>query len=415
MGEFLTSAWALARPWIEEAAAIVVLVLVAYLADIIAKRQLVRVIRTFTRRTKSTWDDALMENKVFRRAAQVVPAAVVYFGAQFIPGISTGALTVVRSGAMAFMVIVLMMSAGALLTAANTIYEGYEVSKTRPIKGYIQVAKIVLYVVGGVMVIATLMNRSPVVFLGGLGAMTAVLLLVFRDTILSLVASVQIASNDMVRVGDWVEMPKYAADGDVVDIALHTVKIQNWDKTITTVPTHKFIDDSFKNWRAMPESGGRRIKRAVFLDSGSIRFLSDEEVERFTRFTLLKEYMQQKKAELEEYNAKLDDPDNADVNGRRLTNIGTFRAYIVNYLKHHPKVHKGMTLLVRQLSPGPTGVPIEIYVFTNDTAWVAYEDIQANIFDQIMAIVPEFGLRLYQNPSGADVHRLGSALGVQAE
>ncbi len=406
IGGFFASAWSLSRPWIEETAAIIVLVLVAYLADIIAKRQLIRIIRTVTRRTKFTWDDALIEHRVFHRFAQVVPAAVIYFGIQLVPGIGDRVVQVVQSGATAFMVLALMLGAGSLLTAANKIYEGYPISKTRPIKGYVQIAKIALYVVGSVVVVAVLMDRSPFFFLGGLGAMTAVLLLVFRDTILSLVASVQIGSNDMVRVGDWVEMPKYGADGDVVDIALHTVKIQNWDKTITTVPTHKFIEDSFKNWRGMSESGGRRIKRAVHLDTGTVRFLTDVEVERFTRFTLLKEYMQRKKTELEEYNARLDDPENANVNGRRLTNIGTFRAYIVNYLKHHSKIHQGMTLLVRQLSPGPSGVPIEIYVFTNDTAWVAYEDIQGDVFDHIMAIVPEFGLRLYQSPSGADVHQV---------
>jgi len=415
IGGFLASAWSLARPWIEETAAILVLVLVAYLADTIARRQLIRVIRTVTRRTKFTWDDALIQHRVFDRLAQVVPAAVIYFGIQLVPGIGDGVVQVVQNGASAFMVLALMLGAGSLLTAATKIYEGYDISKTRPIKGYVQIGKIALYVVGSVIVVAVLMDRSPFVFLGGLGAMTAVLLLVFRDTILSLVASVQIASNDMVRVGDWVEMPKYGADGDVVDIALHTVKIQNWDKTITAVPTNKFIEDSFKNWRAMSESGGRRIKRAVHLDTGTIRFLTDEEVQRFTRFTLLKGYMQRKKTDLEEYNARLDDPDNANVNGRRLTNIGTFRAYIVNYLKHHAKIHKGMTLLVRQLPPGPSGVPIEIYVFANDTAWVAYEDIQGDIFDHIMAIVPEFGLRLYQSPSGADVQRVGLGFGSKGE
>jgi miniconductance mechanosensitive channel len=258
-----------------------------------------------------------------------------------------------------------------------------------------------MFVLGAVVILATLMNRSPLIFLSGIGAMTAVLLLVFKDTLLSLVASVQLTSNDMVRMGDWIEMPKYHADGDVIDMALHTVKIQNWDKTITTVPTSKFIEDSFKNWRGMSDSGGRRIKRSVAIDQGTIRFLTDTEIERLKGFVLLREYVQRKEDELAAYNLSIGE-DVGTVNRRRLTNVGTFRTYVVEYLRHHHKIHQDRTLLVRQLAPGPHGLPIEIYAFANDTAWVAYEDIQSDIFDHIIAILPEFGLRLFQHPTGED-------------
>ena len=245
------------------------------------------------------------------------------------------------------------------------------------------------------------MDQNPLIFVSGIGAMTAVLMLVFKDTILSLVASVQIASNDMVRLGDWVEMPKLNADGDVIDIALHTVKIRNFDNTITTVPTSKFIDESFKNWRGMSESGARRIKRSIYIDKSTIRFLTDEEVNRFKRFKLLEDYVEKKQEEIRAFNESLGGS-GEDVNWRRMTNIGTLRAYIVNYLRNHPKIDQSRTLLVRQLAPTPHGLPIELYVFSNDTKWVAYEGIQADIFDHIIALLPEFGLRLFQHPTGAD-------------
>jgi miniconductance mechanosensitive channel len=271
----------------------------------------------------------------------------------------------------------------------------------------VQLAKLFLYVMGGVSVVSILLDKSPLVFISGIGAMTAVLLLVFKDTILSLVASVQIATNDMIHVGDWVEMPQCGADGDVIDIALHTVKIQNWDKTITTVPTHRFIEEGFKNWRGMSRSGGRRIKRAVRIDVSSIRFLTLEEVDRFEGWSLLRDYIREKRQELADYNAALEGDGAVSADLRQLTNVGTFRAYVRNYLEHHPKIHDhGFTLLVRQLQPGPDGLPIELYCFSNDQDWTRYEGIQSDIFDHILAILPEFGLRAFQSPSGGDVVEL---------
>lgn len=395
-------AWLAAHPLLGPVVVVTALLLTGYLADLVAKRMLLAWIRRLTARTRFTWDDVLDEHKVFERLALAVPAAVFYFGFRFIPGLPADAQAVLEGGARAAVLVVVLLAIGALFTAVNQIYERYPAAKTRPIKGYLQVGKIVVYALGGVVVIATLLGQSPFLYLSGIGAMTAVLLLVFKDTILSLVASVQLTANDMVRVGDWIEMPKYGADGDVVDIALHSVTIQNWDKTVVSVPTYALISDSFKNWRTMSESGGRRIKRSLLIDETTIRFLDDAEVERFRAFALLREYVAAKEAELRAFNERLGGNAVERVNARRLTNIGTFRAYVTNYLRHHPAIHQGMTLMVRQLAPSPQGVPLELYAFTNTTEWLAYEGIQSDIFDHIMAFVPEFGLRLYQYPTGQD-------------
>ncbi|QLH16487.1 mechanosensitive ion channel [Paracoccus pantotrophus] len=236
----------------------------------------------------------------------------------------------------------------------------------------------------------------------GQATMAAVLILVFQDTLLSLVAGIQISSTDMVRVGDWIEMPALNADGDVIELALHTVRVQNWDKTITTIPIRKLVTESFKNWRGMQEAGGRRIKRSIYLDQTSIRFLTPEEIEKLGRFRLLENYLQRKQEELKEWNGKLGDKGSVTANTRRITNIGTFRAYVEAYVRAHPQIHQNMTILVRQLQPGPEGLPLEIYCFTKTIAWNDYEAIQSDIFDHLFALLPEFGLSVFQNPSGAD-------------
>jgi len=382
------------------------LLLIAYLADVVTRRRILKVVSLLIKRSRYHWDDVLYEHRVFERLSHVIPGIVVYFGVQLVPGLAADVETFVQRLAAAFIVAVVALTIGAFLSATNDIYRQFEISKTRPIKGYLQVIKIVVYVLGTVVVVATLMDQNPLIFVSGIGAMAAVLMLVFKDTILSLVASVQIASNDMVRLGDWVEMPKFDADGDVIDIALHTVKIRNFDNTITTVPTSKFIDESFKNWRGMSESGARRIKRSIYIDKSSIRFLTEEEVNRFKRFMLLKDYVEKKQEELRAFNKSVGGS-GEEVNWRRMTNIGTLRAYIVNYLRNHPKIDQSRTLLVRQLAPTPQGLPIELYVFSNDTKWAAYEAIQADIFDHIIALLPEFGLRLFQHPTGADFMRFG--------
>jgi len=382
------------------------LLLVAALSALAAKWLLLSVVRTVAKRTKQQWDDALVEHKFFSRLAQIVPALVIYYGIGLVPDYPDTVEQIVRNVVSAYMILMLTLTVTAAMSAANAIYETQPVARRRPIKGFVQLAQIAVYIVGAILVIAALIDRSPVILLSGFGAMTAVLLIVFKDTLLSLVASLQLSGQDLVRVGDWLEMPQFGADGDVIDVALYTVTVQNWDKTITTIPTYRLISDSFKNWRGMTQSGGRRIKRSFNVDVNSIRFLSDSEVERFKDFKLLEDYIAAKELELKAWNNSLNKSGEAGVNQRRLTNVGTFRAYIRNYLKHHPKIHDRMTLIVRQLQPGSEGLPIEIYAFTNDTNWVAYEDIQADIFDHIYSIASKFGLRIYQKPAGADFEGL---------
>ena len=394
------------HPLLPVVAGSLILLLVAIFADLVAKRLLLVAIRAAATRTRSDWDDALVEHKVFDRLAHIIPAIIVYSGVELLPGLSEANEAVVRNVAGAYMILVIVLTLAAVLSAANHVYESRPIARDRPIQRFVQLVQVATYILGAILVIAALIDRSPVILLSGLGAMTAVLLIVFKDTLLSLVASLQLTGQDMIRVGDWLEVPQFGADGDVIDVALYTVTVQNWDKTITKIPTHRLISDSFKNWRGMSESGGRRIKRSINVDFNSIRFLTDEEVQRFKDFALLKGYIEAKEAELNAYNEELDAPGGSGVNLRRLTNVGTFRAYIYNYLKHHPKIHDRMTLIVRQLQPSTEGLPIEIYCFSNDIEWAAYEDIQSDIFDHTSAIAPEFGLRLYQRPAGADLEGL---------
>jgi len=347
------------------------------------------------------------------RLARIVPAFIVYQGVQAVPHLPPAVMLVTRNVAAAFIILTVVMAMAAALTLANTIYSRRPEAASRPIKGYLQVVKIVLFVLATILILATLIDRSPLLLLSGMGAMAAILMLVFKDTILSLVASVQLTSNDMLRVGDWIEMPELNADGDVIDIALHTVKVQNWDKTITTIPTWRLISESFKNWRGMEESGGRRIMRALLIDQASVRFLEPEERERMRRFALIDDYLEDKQGELEAWNATLVEAGRDPVNARRVTNLGTFRAYVAAYLKAHSGINQSMTQMVRQLAPTPQGLPLEIYGFTATTSWIAYEGIQSDIFDHLIAILPEFGLQLYQQPSGRDVARLG--VGPQTE
>jgi miniconductance mechanosensitive channel len=387
-------------------AAVLALLFTAWLAYFLASKVLLVALRSLAKRSVQTWDDALINNRVGQRLTQLLPAFVVYEGIELLPNISAEVESFVRNLTSAYMIVVVAITVVAVLNAINDIYETNPQARQRPIKGFIQLVQLAVMIMGGLLFIAALLDRSPVLLLSGFGAMTAVLLLVFKDTLLSLVASVQLTAQDMVRVGDWIEVPQFGADGDVVDVELHTIKVQNWDKTITTIPTHRLISDSFKNWRGMSASGGRRIKRALYLDASSIHFLSEEESEHCKRFMLLEEYIAGKEGELTKYNRELagasSEERNAAVNMRRLTNIGTFRAYALRYLKQHPKIHRGMTLMVRQLPPGPQGVPIELYCFTSTTEWGEYEDIQADIFDHLLAIVPEFGLRLFQEPAGTE-------------
>jgi miniconductance mechanosensitive channel len=373
---------------------------------VIVRRILLNIITRFAERTNTDWDDVLIRRRVFHRLALFAPTILVFRLAPVVFQTSQAA-EFLRGAAQIFMLVVAMLVVDALLNSVNDIYQQFPVSRRIPILGYLQVVKILVTVAVIIVAVSIVINQSPLILLSGLGALTAVILLIFKDSILGLVAGIQLVANDMVRPGDWIEMPKYGADGDVIEITLNTVKVQNWDKTITTIPTYSLISDSFKNWRGMSESGGRRIKRAVYIDVSSVRFCTPEMVEKFSRIQVLKEYIERKRIEMGEYNKKHNIDESVLVNGRRMTNLGTFRAYLVEYLKRHPKIHQEMTFLVRHLQPTELGLPIEIYVFSNDQAWANYEGIQADIFDHIFATLPEFGLRPFQNPTGSDIASLG--------
>ena len=378
------------------------LLLAAWVLNWIVKRILVRGFYRLLRSTSFGQDQELNHHRVIGRLANIVPALVLSIGIELVPGRPEALVTVVQNVCSAFIVLTIALALGSALNVVNVLYSRRPSARLKPIKGYVQVSKIVIYAIAVILMIATLIDRSPLILLSGLGAMAAVLLLIFQDTLLSLVASVQISSNDIIRVGDWIEMPQLNADGDVIDIALHTVKVQNFDKTITTIPTKRFITDSFRNYRGMQEAGGRRIKRALNIDQNSVHFLSDAEREHLHRFNLLDDYLTAKEQELADWNRKLEKRGQEPVNTRRVTNLGTFRAYVERYLRAHPGVHQGMTLLVRQMPLSSEGLPVEIYCFTNTTVWAQYEGIQGDIFDHLLSILPEFGLHVFQHPSGRD-------------
>ncbi|MGY0504769.1 mechanosensitive ion channel family protein [Luteimonas sp. e5] len=402
-------------PWAWTALAACGLLLAAWLANFITKHVLLRGVKRLL--AASPWrhdvHDGKMRLRVIPRLANVVPALVVYLGVTQLPDLPQGFVTITRALCQSFILVTVALAISRALDLVNEGYERRPNARNRPIKGYIQVIKIVMFVAVGLSVVATVIGARFLHLITGLGAMTAVLMLIFQDTILSLVASVQISNDGRVRVGDWIEMPEQNADGDVIDIALHTVTVQNWDKTVTTIPTKKLISDSFKNWRGMSEAGGRRIKRALHIDQGSVAFLDEEQIARLQRIALLRDYLGRKEVELRDWNAALKDDAAEPVNTRRFTNLGTFRMYVENYLRAHPKVHQGMTLLVRQLQPDANGIPLEIYCFSADTRWAEYENLQSDIFDHLLAILPEFGLRVFQSPSGGDIGRL--ALGLADE
>jgi miniconductance mechanosensitive channel len=378
------------------------LLFVAVAANFVVKRVLLRLLVRGVGLTKLGRDKELLNHSVLRRLANIVPAIIILNGLPLIPNMPEWLQAALHNVAAAFVILVVALSVNAALNAANLLYSRKPKAALRPIKFYIQILQIAVSIIAVILMIATLIDKSPLILLSGLGAMAAVLMLVFQDTLLSLVASVQISSSDMVRIGDWIEMPQLNADGDVIDIALHTVKVQNWDKTITTLPTRRLISEPFKNWRGMQESGGRRIKRALYIDQNSIHFLTAEEKAHLQRFRLLRNYMAEKEQEISAWNAELVQQGEEPMNMRRPTNIGTFRAYVQIYLRNHPGVNQNMTLLVRQLSPGSDGLPLEIYAFTNNTQWAVYEGIQSDIFDHLYAIMPEFGLNAFQAPSGRD-------------
>ncbi len=351
------------------------------------------------RRSPTDWDDVLIDKKVLSKLV-LLPSLI--FISQYLYLLSDNQEFISRVVNSIF-VIIIVMTLDRFVIAVNHIYERLTSSRGKSIKGFVQIFEIILYVFAGVTILSILIGRSPWVMLSGLGAMTAVLILIFQDTILSFVASIRITANKLIEIGDWIEMPQYGADGDVIDIALHNIQIQNWDKTITVIPTHKLLGDAFKNWRGMQQSGGRRIMRNINIDLASLRFCDEDMLMRYEKIGLLKDYLHKKKEEISAYNRERGVDENDFINGRHLTNIGTFRAYVEQYLRKHPGINQNLIIMTRQLEPGPTGLPIQVYAFTNNTAWTVYEAIQADIFDHLLAVVPIFDLRVFQNPSGRDI------------
>jgi miniconductance mechanosensitive channel len=398
----------------------------AWVVDFVVRKILLRFAAALAKRTRSKWDDKLLENRAFHRGAHIVGALVVYALAPAVFANFPKLNAIFRNVLEAYVVLVTLLTITGALRAFLDVYQAKHPESRVPMRVLVQATNIAMWFIGLIIIIALLIDQSPAVLLGGLGAMTAVLAIVYKDSLLGFVAGIQIASNDLLRKGDWIEMPDYNADGDVTQIGLTTIKVQNWDKTITSIPSYAIITASFKNWRGMSESGGRRIKRAIQIDMNSVEFCTQDMIDRFQidmnsvefctqdmidrfrRIDDLKDYIDGKQTELQDWNAKRKIDDSVLVNGRRMTNLGTFRAYLVSYLRNHPMINQDMTFLVRQLPPTAEGLPIEIYVFSGDKRWAAYEDIQSDIFDHILAVIPEFDLRVYQHPSGKDVQEIAS-------
>jgi len=398
--------WEMAAIYIKLAILLLILFILCYIGNLITKRILLRAIRAYISKTKTTWDDIFVENKVFITLSHIVPAIIIYLTAAFVFSDFAGAIPYVIRLVNIYITAILIMVIINFLNALKHIVETSRFFKGKPVNSIFQLAKIIIYLVGGIIVLSFLLNKSPLYFFSAIGAMTVVLLLVFKDTILGFVASIQLSVNDMIRIGDWVSVPKYGADGDVIEINITTIKVQNWDKTISTVPTYAFIADSFKNWRGMSESGGRRIKRSLNIKISSIKFCTSDMLERFEKFHLITEHIEKRSKEIDSYNKKNNIDKSELINGRHLTNIGVFRVYAEAYVKNNPDVNLNMTCMVRQKLPSEKGLPIEIYTFSNRQEWVIYEGIMSDMFDHLLAAVPEFGLEVFQNPTGTDFRKL---------
>ena len=378
-----------------------IVIIISFLLYLVTRYVILKSISKFFKKTSTNLDDILIEKGVFNRLSYFFPLIFIYNLKDLLV-----LHEVVDRILISIIVLIFISSINAFINALSDIYAKSQYSNRFSIKSYVQIIKLFVNIFGIIIIIALLTGKSPVYFLSGIGALTAVLMLVFKDTILSFVSSIQISSNDLFKIGDWVEAPQFGADGDVIDIALHSVKIQNWDKTISVIPTHKLVDSSFKNWRGMSDSGGRRIKRSIKIDMNSIKFCDNVMIERFKKFKVISDYINQKEIEINKHNLTNNINEEGLINGRALTNIGTFRAYIEGYLRNHASIHNEMTFLVRQLTPTANGLPIEIYVFSNDTNWLNYESIQSDIFDHLLAVISEFDLKIFQNPTGDDFRKI---------
>ncbi|MDP8211014.1 MAG: mechanosensitive ion channel [Candidatus Stygibacter australis] len=382
---------------------LIIMLSAAWIAYIFTNKVILRNIKRLIDKTRARWDNIFYDQKVFSRLSHLVPALIIYFGVTLVLPDFPRAVEAIQTAAYLYIVITALLVINAFLNALHKIYNTMPSSRNRPIKGIVQVIKIFVYILGFGIFVSIIFDKDLTSFFTGLGAMAAVIMLIFKDTILGFVAGIQLSANDMVSLGDWVEMPSRNADGIVTDISLNTVKIQNWDRTISTIPPYALITESFTNWRGMEESGGRRIKRSLYIDIKSICFLNSTDLEKLKKIQIIREYINDREKEVAVFNKQNQVDDSVLVNGRRLTNIGTFRRYVEEYLKQHPQIHNDMTFLVRQLQPTEKGLPLEIYVFSKDQRWAYYEGIQADIFDHLLAVIPEFSLSIYQYPGSDDL------------
>ncbi len=396
--------------WLCGVISVLFLVLVAWIAKLITREVVVRAIEHIIKKTKTSFDDYLIDNKLFRRLAHLVPAFIILLLAPVIFKMFPGVIPYVQNIAKIYIIIVFARSLGSLINSVHDMYNHLGYSQNRPIKGYVQMAHIIVYFVAFLILVAIVFNVSLLAVFGSLGAIAAVLLLIFKDTILGITASIQLSANDMVKIGDWIEMPSHNADGEVIEITLYAVKVQNWNKTISTIPPYELISKSFTNWKGMSEAGARRIKRSINIDMKSVKFCTPEMIERFRKIKLLEEYINQRTKEIEEFNKSMEWDLSSSVNGRRLTNIGVLRKYLETYLRNHPMINQSTSLMVRQLQPTDAGIPVEIYAFVNNPRWVIYENVQSDIFDHVLAIIPDFELRVFQNPTGDDFKYIGKNL-----
>ena len=384
----------------------ILMIAIAVGVDYLCQAILVGGMRQYTRRKPHLWNTLLMKRKVFHNLIHTIPAILVYalLPMAFMRGKEL--LVISQKACAIYIIFSLLLAINGILLMIMDIYDGKETMKNRPMKGFIQVLQVLLFFIGGIVIISILVNKSPASLFAGLGASAAILMLVFKDSIMGFVSGVQLSANDMLKVGDWIAMPKYGADGTVIEVTLNTVKVRNWDNTITTIPPYLLVSDSFQNWRGMRESGGRRVKRSINIDMTSVRFCTPEMLAKYRKIQLLKDYVEQTEEVIEKYNVENGIDNSILVNGRRQTNLGVFRAYLTAYLKSLPDVNQELTCMVRQLQPTDRGIPIELYFFCALKDWVPYEGVQADVFDHVLAIIPEFDLQVFQSPSGRDFQRV---------
>ena len=404
----ILQSWGFNESWTDDLTSTIILVIIlaiAFLGDAICKHVILTTVTRLVKKTQATWDDVVFDRKVMIYLSHLVAPIILYI---LLPlAISNaGLLTFILRICMIYIIAVFLKFISALLSALYHVYSEREQFRDRPLKGLLQTVQVILFFIGGIIIVSILIDKSPMVLLTALGASAAVLMLVFKDSIMGFVSGIQLSANNMLKVGDWIEMPKYGADGTVIEVTLNTVKVRNWDNTITTIPPYALVSDSFQNWRGMQESGGRRIKRSIRIDMNSVKFCTPEMLAKYRKIRLLKDYIEETEKVVEEYNKEHGIDNSVLVNGRRQTNLGVFRAYLTNYLRSLPAVNQDLTCMVRQLQPTEQGIPLELYFFSSIKAWIPYEGVQADVFDHVLAIIPEFDLHVFQNPTGEDFRAL---------